>query len=181
MRGAGVERIETERTGDKLSVIIHSSRPGIIIGRAGSGVEDLNKQIEKILRKVRGNKKDALPQFRLEVREIRNPETFASLVGLSIAEQIEKRMPFRRVMKQSIDRIMKAGASGVKVIVSGRLNGAEIANSETLFWGKLPLHTLRAHIDFSRGVARTVAGAIGVKVWVYTGDVFNEKERRTKE
>ncbi len=170
LRGAGVARIEIERTGGKISVIIHSSRPGIIIGRAGRGVEDLNEHLEKILRQARRGSKAASPQLRLEVREIRNPECFASLVGLSIAEQIEKRMPFRRVMKKTMERIMaNKGVKGAKIIVAGRLNGAEMARREGIKDGVMPRNTLRADIDFSVQEAYTIYGTIGIKVWIYKG------------
>jgi len=170
LRGAGVEKVEIERTGEKLSVIIYSSRPGIIIGRAGSGMEDLNKQIGKVLHNTRRKLKGPLPQFRLEVREIRNSEAFASLVGLSIAEQIEKRTPFRRVMKKTVERIMANRAvKGVKIILSGRLGGAEMARREYIKDGVMPRNTLRSDIDFSVQEAYTTYGTIGIKVWIYKG------------
>jgi len=172
LRGAGVEKIEIERTGDKLSVLVYSSRPGIIIGRAGSGAEDLNKQLEKVLRKARSQSKRApiATQLRLEVREVRNPEAFASLVGLSIAEQIEKRMPFRRVMKRSMERTMaNKQVKGARIVLSGRLGGAEMARREVIKDGVMPRNTLRSDIDFSIQEAYTTYGVIGIKVWIYKG------------
>lgn len=190
LRGAGLEKVEIERTGNKVLVIVNSSRPGLIIGRGGSGTEDLNKSLEKILHKTRvamreppasqklqpastrrRGERGELPQLRLEIREIRNPEAFASLVGLSIAEQLEKRMPFRRVLKRSIERIMaNKEVKGAKIIVSGRLGGAEMARRERIKEGVMPCNTLRSKIDFSVQEAYTTYGVIGIKVWIYKGE-----------
>lgn len=170
LRGAGLERVEIERTSDKISVIIHSSRPGIVIGRSGMGVEMLNKDIEKILRKIRGGSAPKESQAKIEVREIRNPETFASLVGLGIAEQIERRMPFRRVMKRTMDRIMaNKGVKGARISLAGRLGGSEMARREWIKEGTMPRNTLRSDIDFSVQEAYTTYGVIGIKVWIYKG------------
>jgi small subunit ribosomal protein S3 len=171
LRGAGLERVEIERTSSQISVIIHSSRPGIIIGRAGTGVEGLNYDIEKILRKIRrGGTPPKEPQIKIEVREVRNPETFASLVGLGIAEQIERRMPFRRVMKRTMDRIMaNKGVKGARIGLAGRLGGSEMARREWIKEGTMPRNTLRSDIDFSVQEAYTTYGVIGIKVWIYKG------------
>lgn len=170
LRGAGLEKVEIERTADKMLVVIHSSRPGLIIGRAGTGAEDLKKGIGKVLRKTRKRIAQAPPQVKLDVREIRNPETYASLVGLSIAEQIEKRMPFRRVMKRAMERMMaNKEVKGAKIILSGRLGGAEMARTEWLKDGVMPRNTLRSDIDFSIQEAYTIYGTIGIKVWIYKG------------
>jgi small subunit ribosomal protein S3 len=166
LRGAGLERVEIERTQNKITVIIHTSRPGIIIGRSGSGAEVLNKSIMRAIYKA--NK--SVPEVRIEVREVRNPESFASLVGLSVAEQLEKRMPFRRVMKRTIERVMaNKSVKGIKVALAGRLGGAEMARREWLKDGVMPRNTLRSEIDFSIQEAYTTYGVIGIKVWIYKG------------
>ncbi len=168
LRGAGVERIEIERTKNQISVIIHSSRPGIIIGRAGVGAEGLNKDIVRVIRKAGGGEQEA--QIKIEVREIRNPEAFASLVGLSVAEQIERRMPFRRVIKRSMERIMmNKEVKGARIMLAGRLGGAEMARREWVKEGNMPRNTLRSDIDFSVQEAYTTYGVIGIKVWIYKG------------
>ena len=171
LRGAGVERIEIERTNNQITIIIHSSRPGIIIGRAGAGVEGLNKDIARVIRKANGGGSDEEPQFKIEVREVRNPESFASLVGMSIAEQIERRMPFRRVIKRSMERIMlnKEIVKGARIVLAGRLGGAEMARREWIKEGNMPRNTLRSDIDFSVQEAYTTYGVIGIKVWIYKG------------
>ena len=170
LRGAGVERIEIERTNNQISVIINSSRPGIVIGRAGAGVEGLNKDIARVIRKANGDGGDEVPQFKIEVREVRNPESFASLVGMSIAEQIERRMPFRRVIKRSMERIMlNKEVKGARIVLAGRLGGAEMARREWIKEGNMPRNTLRSDIDFSIQEAYTTYGVIGIKVWIYKG------------
>lgn len=168
---ASVATIEIERTPNVITIVVHSAKPGVIIGRAGSGIEELKKKMKHAFfasKKVSVN---------ISIVEIDRPMLNAQLVIQQMIEDLEKRMPYRRILKQTLDRVQKGGALGVKATVGGRLNGAEIANSETLFWGKIPLHTLRANIEYARGAARTAAGAVGVKVWIYKGDVFNEKER----
>ena len=170
LRGAGLERVEIERTSSQIAVIIHSSRPGIIIGRAGMGAEGLNKDIGKILRKIRGGGEPKESEVKIEVREVRNPETFASLVGLGIAEQIERRMPFRRVIKRTMDRIMmNKGVKGARIGLAGRLGGSEMARREWIREGTMPRNTLRSDIDFSIQEAYTTYGVIGIKVWIYKG------------
>ncbi|MBI3120442.1 MAG: 30S ribosomal protein S3 [Candidatus Kerfeldbacteria bacterium] len=175
LRGAGLASIDIERFQGSIAIILHTSRPGMVIGRAGAGAEELKKELMK---RFFGNQKI---QLNLSVQEVKNPDTNAEIVLQGMIEQIEKRLPFRRVMKRTIEAVMRAGALGVKVMMSGRLNGAEIARREKLFEGKIPLHTLRADIDYSRGVARTTFGAIGVKVWVYKGDVFEESKNTAEE
>lgn len=175
LKKASVATIEVERTPNVITIVIHSAKPGVIIGRQGSGIEELKKKLKQ---SFFASKKIAV---NISIVEVDRPMLNAQLVAQQMVEDLEKRMPYRRILKQTLDRVQKGGALGVKATIGGRLNGAEIANSETLFWGKIPLHTLRAHIDYSRSVARTAAGAIGVKVWIYTGDVFNEKERKTRE
>ena len=174
LKEAGLSDIEVERSANNIIINIFTSKPGVVIGRGGAGAEDLRKQIkEKVIKKPKISVK-------INIKEIQKPNLNAQIICNNMIEQIEKRIPFRRVMKQTIDGVMKAGAKGVKVSVAGRLNGAEIARTEKLATGQLPLHTLRADIDYSRGVAATTYGAIGVKVWVYKGEVFADKKEDKK-
>ncbi len=175
LKGAGVARIEIERTPNALTVVIHSAKPGVVIGRQGAGIEELKKTVRT---KFFGQQKLVL---HMNIIEVDRPQLNAQLVAQQMAEDIEKRLPYRRVLKQAIDRVQKAGALGVKVFVGGRLNGAEIANREMLTWGKVPLHTIRANIDYARVAAHTMAGTVGVKVWIYTGEVFDEKSGKGQE
>ena len=161
---AGISRVELERGAQELVVTIHSARPGIVIGRGGQRVEDIRKVVEGLSHK----------RARLNVQEIRQPELDAKLVAASIAEQLGRRIAFRRAMHQSVGRAMQAGALGIKVICSGRLGGIEIARREKVMEGRVPLHTLRADIDYGLAEARTAMGRIGVKVWIYKGDIMPE-------
>ncbi|MFH1769117.1 MAG: 30S ribosomal protein S3 [Parcubacteria group bacterium] len=162
LRGMSVHRIEIERSPDILNIIISTARPGLIIGRSGSGAEELKKEVAKLVKR-----KTAL---KLEVQEYKNPETSASIMAESIAEQLEKRMPYRRVMKQIMTKILaNKGIKGAKINIAGRLNGAVIARTEHIEQGSLPLQTLRANIDFRKATAHTTFGTIGVKVWIYKG------------
>jgi small subunit ribosomal protein S3 len=170
LKGMSVSKIEIERTTHVVTITVHSAKPGVIIGRQGAGIEELKKKIRK---ELFGSEKVTV---NVNVVEVNNPTLDAQLVLQGMIEEIEKRMPYRRVLKQVIDRVSKGGAQGVKVRVSGRLNGAEIANTETLHAGTIPLHTLRAHIDYSRGTAHTLSGTIGIKVWIYKGMNFGGKE-----
>lgn len=167
LKEAAVDRIEIERSAGKMNIVVHSGKPGIIIGRSGSSVDDLKKQVKQ---KFLGSKKI---DVNINIMEVKQPSLSAAINVQQIASDLEKRIPFRRALKSAMQKIEAAGAKGVKVTVSGRLNGAEIARTETLTTGNLPLHTLRADIDYSRGVARTIYGAIGIKVWIYKGEVFN--------
>lgn len=167
LKDGAVDRIEIERTPRAIIVTIHTGKPGVVIGRGGTGVEDLKKKVRAMLVK-KGDKFNV----NLNVVEITQPSLSASLVGQSMVSDIERRLPFRRVLKQHLERVQKAGAKGVKLMVSGRLNGAEIARTEKLSWGSVPLHNLRADIDHAMETARTMYGAIGIKVWVYRGDIF---------
>ncbi len=170
LREAGVDRVEIERNAKKISVSVHTAKPGVIIGRGGSGAEDLKKKIHtKFLKNYR------LGDITLNIVEVDRPNMSAQINVQAMGLELEKRMPFRRVMKQAISRIERAGALGVKIIVAGRLNGAEIARSEMLTSGKVPLHTLRADIDYARGVANTTYGVIGIKVWIYKGNKFAKR------
>lgn len=168
LKNAGIAKIEIERTRNAITIIIHSAKPGIVIGRQGAGIEDLKRKLKAkffYAHKVAMN---------VNILEVERPTLNARLVANAMAEEIEKRLPYRRVMKQAIDRVQKGGALGIKVLVGGRLNGSEIANHEKLTWGKIPLHTLRANIDYACATAHTTAGTIGVKVWIYKGDIFDE-------
>ena len=159
---AGVSHIDIERAGTKLTVSVFTAKPGIVIGRGGAGVETLKKQIEAFTGK----------SVNLNILEIKSPETNAQLVAENIAQQLEKRVSFRRAMKQSLGRAMKAGAKGIKTSVSGRLGGADIARTEGYHEGSIPLQTLRANIDYGFAEAKTTYGRIGVKVWIYKGQIL---------
>ena len=161
-RSAAVSKLEIERRANQVRVVISTAKPGIIIGKRGAGIEDLKKKLEKVSGK----------QINVNVLEIKHPELDAKLVANNIVDQLEKRIAFRRAMRQAIQRTMKAGAKGIKVQVGGRLGGAEIARVERNFEGKVPLHTLRANIDYAHSEAYTTFGRIGVKVWVYLGEVL---------
>ena len=165
---AGVSEIDIERAADRLRVTIYTSRPGIIIGRKGAEVDKLRDD----LRKFTGR------EVHINIQEIQRPELDAQLVAASIAGQLERRVSFRRAMKKAMESAFRFGAKGVKIMVSGRLGGAEIARREWYQEGRLPLHTLKADIDYGFHEARTTYGAIGVKVWVYKGDALKEKARR---
>ncbi len=169
LKEALVDTIEIERSRDEIKININAAKPGVIIGRAGAGIEDLTKKIKSIFYRGRRVK------MAINVKEIQKPSLSAQVVALQIAADIEKRMPFRRVMKMAIERVMKADAKGVKVTLGGRLNGADIARREMLAQGKIPLHNLRSDIDYASVAARTMWGAIGVKVWVNRGEVFDQK------
>lgn len=171
LKGASVAGIEIERGASSLTVNILTGKPGMVIGRGGAQVEDLKKEIKQLFLKP----KDSL---QLNIQEVTNPQLSAEIVAENMVLELEKRMPFRRVMKQAIDQAMKAGALGVKVEVGGRLNGAEIARTEKLIVGKVPLHTLRADIDYSRCGASTTYGVIGVKVWINRGEVLDKDESK---
>ncbi len=171
-REAGIDKVEVSRDSGKITIDIYTGKPGIIIGRGGNGVEELKR---KIHRKFLCNPmKIKLEDININIKEVENPNLSAQINVQGMALEIEKRVPFRKVMKQAISRVERAGALGVKVVVSGRLNGAEIARTEKLISGKLPLSTLRANIDYARGAAHTTYGAIGIKVWIYKGEVFKK-------
>ena len=167
----GVGKVEIERSANSTKVVIHTSRPGLIIGRGGTGIEQLRGHLQKYLLKKSHLKKKQ--ELRLEVEEIKQPESNAAVIAQSIAEQMERRLPYRRVMKQSLQRIMQnKDVQGAKLMIKGRLGGAEIARKEWLAKGRIPLQTLRANIDYSAATAHTSYGTVGVKVWIYKGDVF---------
>ena len=165
---SGIAKIEIERAANRIKVTIHTARPGMVIGRQGTEVEVIRKEIENFSGK----------QVQLNIAEVKTPELNAQLVAENIAFQLERRTSFRRAMKQSIGRTMKFGAQGVKVKCSGRLMGAEIARTEGYSEGKVPLHTLRADIDYGFAEANTTYGKIGVKVWIYKGEILPPAKKR---
>lgn len=167
--GAAVAQVEIERPGDEVHLIVYSARPGILIGRGGQNVEALKSDLEE----VSGDK------IRLTIREVEHPELAASLVAQSIAGRLEERIPFRRAMRQAAFRTMQTGAKGIKIMCKGRLGGLEIARTETLRQGQMPLHKLRANIDYGFAEAHTVMGRIGVKVWIYKGDIIPTKKEKS--
>jgi small subunit ribosomal protein S3 len=162
---AGISRVEIERAANRVKVTIFTARPGMVIGRGGTEVDKLRKELEAMSGR----------QVQVNIQEIKGVDLDAQLVAESIAAQIERRISFRRAMKQALTRAMKAGAEGVRMKVGGRLNGAEIARTEGYSEGKVPLHTLRADIDYGFAEADTTAGKIGIKVWIYKGEVLPER------
>lgn len=162
---AAISKIELLRTANKVTIYIHSAKPGVIIGRQGAGIDALKEELQKKFHE----------EFNLSIKEIKKPALDAKLLGESIAQQIEKRISYRRGAKMALDKAMENGALGAKVLAAGRLNGVEIARSEFFSVGKIPLHTLRADIDYALVHAKTAYGTIGVKVWIYRGDVFKRK------
>jgi small subunit ribosomal protein S3 len=169
LKDASVSRITIERPAKKVNVTIHTARPGIVIGKKGEDIEKLRAELAKL---VGMN----LADVRLNISEVRKPEMDAQLVAEGIAQQLERRVMFRRAMKRAVTNTMRVGAEGVKVKVGGRLNGAEIARSEWYHEGRVPLHTLRADIDYGFAEAHTTYGVIGVKVWIFKGEVFDKPE-----
>ncbi len=171
LKSAGVSSIEIERPGNKLRIIIRTARPGIIIGRKGSEIDKLKADLQK-----RTNR-----DVYIDIQEVHKPELDAQLVAESIALQLEKRVGFRRAMRKAVDSALRFGCKGIKVRVGGRLNGAEIARTEWYLQGRLPLHTLRADIDYGFAEARTTYGVIGVKTWVYRGEVLPQPKKREQQ
>lgn len=169
--GAGVPKIEIERDANKVRINIHCAKPGMVIGKGGSEIEKLRKQCEAMLKKT----------VAINIVEVKSPDLNAQLVAENIAQQLEKRISFRRAMKQAIGRAMKFGAKGIKTQCSGRLGGAEIARSEMYHEGTIPLQTLRADIDYGFAEAATTYGRIGVKVWLYKGEVLHDNRKPRKE
>ncbi len=163
LRRAAVSRVEIERAGDKVKVIIYTARPGIVIGKKGSEIDALRTELEKVAGVAKG-------QLSVDVIEIKRPELDAVLTAQSIAEQLEGRVAFRRAMRKAVQSARKAGAKGIRIQCSGRLGGAEMGRREWYREGRVPLHTLRAKIDYGTSVAHTTMGACGVKVWIYLGE-----------
>src|ERR687891_1078985 len=167
LKSAGVSSVEVDRPGNKLRITIRTSRPGIIIGRKGAEIEKLKQDLAKRTKR----------EVFIDIQEVHKPELDAQLVSESIALQLEKRVAFRRAMRKAVDSALRFGCKGIKVRVSGRLNGAEIARSEWYLQGQLPLHTLRADIDYGFAEARTTYGVIGIKCWIYKGEVLGDVRR----
>lgn len=179
---AGIDSISIDKTGNNCRVSIKASRAGLIIGRGGKGVEDLTKFLESRLKKLRKERGIAEPvSLALNIEELKRQDVSASIIAQNIAWDLEKRMPYRRTIKKSLESIMQnRDVQGAKILVKGRLDGAEIARDQHLEKGKLPLQTLRANIDYGAATAFTTYGAIGVKVWIYKGEVFDEKREGRK-
>lgn len=163
---AGVSKIEIARTGDKVRVKIHTARPGIVIGKKGAEIEALKADLDKFTKR----------QCHVDIMEVRRPEADAQLVAENVAMQLERRVAFRRVMKKTVNVALKFGAKGIKIACSGRLGGAEMSRCEWSREGRVPLHTLRADIDYGFAEAKTTYGLIGVKVWIFKGEVLSESE-----
>lgn len=173
MRSASISRLEIVRQARETVLTIHTSRPAVVIGRGGSGIEKIQKDLQKMFGKA--------ARYRINVQEIRNPDTDAAAVATQVVDQIERRMAYRRVLKQAVGRSMQAGARGVRIAVAGRLNGADIARREWLADGNVPLHTFRADISYAQRTAFTTFGTIGVKVWINRGEYNLEKEEKVGE
>jgi small subunit ribosomal protein S3 len=161
---AAIAKVDIDRQANEVAITVHTARPGIVIGRGGQRVDEMRQGLEKLIGK----------KVRLNIQEIRQPELDAVLVSRSIAEQLERRIAYRRAMKQSMFRTMQAGARGIRILCSGRLAGAEIARRQLMHQGRVPLHTIRADIDYGFTEAHTTMGRLGVKVWIYKGDVLPE-------
>ena len=169
---SSVSRIQIERTAGNANITIHTARPGLVIGKKGEDIERLRNEVSKMM---------ALPNVHINIEEIRKPELDAQLVAESIAQQLERRIMFRRAMKRAVQNTMRIGAGGIRINVAGRLNGAEIARTEWYREGRVPLHTLRADIDYGVAEANTTYGIIGVKVWIFKGEVIGmQQDAETK-
>ncbi len=174
LRGMYVAEMDIERDKKTMRIILRTSRPGLVIGRSGEGVTKMKRELDMLLRTL---KLSEMPEVKLDVEEIRTPESNAAIVAQMIVEGLEKRMPFRRVMKQTVEKVIaNRDVEGVRVILSGRLGGAEMSRREETKRGRIPLQTLRADIDFARERAILPYGTLGVKVWIYRGDVFAERK-----
>lgn len=165
-----ISRVELERAANKVRVTLHTARPGAVIGRGGKGIDEITDDLQKIVSKL-----DKESRVHVNVSEVRQPELDAQLVSENIAQQLERRISHRRAMRQSLTRALRMNAKGIKMMVSGRLNGAEIARTEKEKFGKIPLHTLRADIDYGFAQAYTTYGVIGIKVWIYKGEVLPDR------
>ncbi len=174
LKDASVSRITIERPAKKVNITIFTARPGIVIGKKGEDIEKLRSEVATMIRMP-------MSDVRININEVRKPELDAQLVAEGIAQQLERRVMFRRAMKRAVTNTMRVGAEGVKVKVGGRLNGAEIARSEWYREGRVPLHTLRADIDYGVAEAKTTYGVIGVKVWIFKGEVFDKPEAAAAE
>jgi small subunit ribosomal protein S3 len=168
---AGISHVKIERTSNDVIITLHTSRPGIVIGRGGQRIDELRHELEALTGK----------RSRVNVQEIRQAELDAFLVARSVADQLQRRIAFRRAMRQAVTRAMQSGAKGIKIVCSGRLGGAEIARTEKVMVGRVPLHTLRADIDYGLAEAATMMGRIGVKVWLYKGDIVPKPREEAEE
>ncbi len=173
LRPAMVAEVEIERSRNTINFIIKTPRPGLLIGRGGEGIERLKKEIQKKMR---------VPDLKLTVEEIRSPQSDALVVARQVVQDLEKRLPFRRMLKQTIEKVMNTGGvEGVKIQLSGRLDGSEMGRREWLKKGRIPLQTLRADVDYARDTALLPYGTIGVRVWIYKGEIFEEKKTKTEK
>jgi len=163
---AAISKVDVDRQANEIAVTLHTARPGIVIGRGGQRVEEMRQFLEKLVGK----------KVRLNIQEIRQPELDAVLVSRSIGEQLERRIAYRRAMKQAMFRTLQAGAKGIRILCSGRLAGAEIARRQLMHQGRVPLHTIRADIDYGFSEAHTTMGRLGIKVWIYKGDILPERK-----
>ncbi len=173
LTNAGIADVRIQRKADQIDLAIHTARPGVVVGRGGSGIEKLRNDLQTLLKNQR--------QFRINVIEVANVDADASLMAEFIVGQLERRVSFRRVVRQAIQRAQKAEVEGIKIQVSGRLNGAEIARTEWLREGRVPLHTLRANIDYAYRTASTIYGILGVKVWIFKGEIIPGEELVTNQ
>lgn len=173
LKEAGVDAISVERTPKDVTVTILAAKPGVVIGRGGSGLEVLRKEIEKNILQFK-------TKVKLNIQPVNQPALSAKIVAQNAAVEIERRIPFRRVMKQVLEKVMAAGASGVKIGMAGRLNGVEIARREKLAAGKMSLITMRSDVDYALAEAHTIYGKIGIKVWIYHGEIFGRKDKFEK-
>ncbi|MBD3238143.1 MAG: 30S ribosomal protein S3 [Candidatus Moranbacteria bacterium] len=184
-KSSAIKSVLIRRAEGQIKVKISAGRPGVIIGRGGAGIEDIKKKILALLMSIRGKRVKNIPKLKkyeksgieIDVAEVKNFEENASLVAQSVAEQLEKRVSFRRVLKSSLDNVSKQRqVKGVKIMIAGRLNGADMSRTEWVIKGGIPLHTLRANIDYGKALAYTTYGVIGVKVWIYKGEVFKNNK-----
>lgn len=173
LKGMSIDTVEIERNEKEIRIMIRTSRPGLVIGRSGEGATTLKKDVDMLLRRLKLTEK---PEIKIDIEEVRSPETSAPIVGQMIAEGLEKRLPFRRVLKQTVEKVMaNRDVQGVRVILAGRLGGADMARREEQKKGRIPLQTLRADIDFARVKAVLPYGTIGIKVWIYRGEIFEDR------
>jgi small subunit ribosomal protein S3 len=168
LKHAEIAKVEIEKAGDSVKIILHSGRPGVVIGKGGKEIDDLRSLFSKKLHKA---------NVEISVQEVKKPDLDAVLIAKNIADQLERRVSYKRAMKRALTTTMRSGAIGVKIMIAGRLNGAEIARTEWLRLGSIPLHTLRSNIDYGEARAKTTYGIIGIKVWVYTGEYQHVKKR----
>ncbi len=179
LRGMYIDTVEIERDRTEVRVTIKTSRPGMIIGREGDGSKQLQKEVEKVVRKALAGSGTDMPKVKLDIVEVRSPESRAAIVAYMIAEGLENRQPFRRVMKQTIEKVMaNRDVQGVRIRVSGRLGGADMARSEEVRKGRVPLQTIRADIDYATEYAMIPQGKVGIKVWVYRGEIFEQDDNK---